>query len=158
MTNRKVFVQQRKTMPEAVVCATVWYNAARNNLSDCMRLRNKFNDNRFLSFGTKELNKARAHLKREVNEWARRIGAVTYQPPADSYLPHFITTINDIPCGIVVECFDRDIYGVDFQYFVIDRKGYRADWLASKIDGGTEDRIYREFCKIREENEEEREL
>lgn len=162
MTNRKVFVKQRKSMPEAVICAAAWYNAALNNLSDCMRLRNKFNDNRFLSIGTKELNKARAHLKREVNEWARQLGAVTYRPPAERYRPHFETEVAGIPCGVAVTHFERGTphhlngHPDDWcegessyvEYYLVDRKGYRAEWLERKDDG----RLYEEVIEWCEES------
>lgn len=160
MTNRKVFVQIRKTMPEAVVCASAWYNAARNNLSECMSLRNKHKDNRFLSGASKDFIKAQANLKREVNEWARRIGAVTYHPPAERYRAHFETEVAGIPCGVHVTHFERGTphhlsgHPDDWcegessyvEYVLVDRKGYRAEWLERKDNGQLTDEVI-EWCE-----------
>lgn len=63
--------------------------------------------------------------------------------------PHFQTTLSGIPCGVVVDDFvhvpqshnsphlcasDADYYGyTQIDFHLLDRKGYPAPWLASKL-------------------------
>lgn len=77
-------------------------------------------------------------------------------------LADFSTTIAGIPCGILVESYlsvppwkgsvydcpsNLDYYGyTEFEFTVLDRKGYVADWLAKKL---TDD----DFTRIQEEYE-----
>lgn len=78
--------------------------------------------------------------------------------------PDFETDIAGIPCGIVVDYYlnvppwrgsaydcpsDWDYYGyTEFEFTVVDRKGYRADWLAKKLTPGDEARIREEYEQL----------
>ncbi|AGH31844.1 hypothetical protein SLPG_00050 [Salicola phage CGphi29] len=86
-----------------------------------------------------ELNRARARLRRYLYDGA------------DTYVPHHETTIHGIPCGIVVESYtpgkpwrQHTFPGAgpgdceppepsEAEWFVVDRHGYRADWLMDKL-------------------------
>ncbi|RLB66576.1 MAG: hypothetical protein DRH08_05810 [Deltaproteobacteria bacterium] len=73
----------------------------------------------------------------------------------------FDSRIQGIPCGIVVghysytapsgRCAQRcetpeEYYGdEEFEFHVIDRKGYSAGWLEVKMDSSDEERIYEDF-------------
>lgn len=73
----------------------------------------------------------------------------------------FDTHIQGIPCGIKVLLYkyhepwrgsiescpsEEDYYGgEDFEYTVLDRKGYEAEWLRNKMTPADEDRILREY-------------
>lgn len=75
--------------------------------------------------------------------------------------PDFETTIAGIPCGIKVLLYmhhkpwrgsigscpsDLDYYGyTEFEFTVLDRKGYEANWLRNKLTDGDEQRILREY-------------
>ena len=81
--------------------------------------------------------------------------------PSLRQTPDFETTIAGIPCGIKVLFYkyhkpwrgsirscpsDLDYYGyTEFEYMVLDRKGYEAEWLRNKMTSADEDRILREF-------------
>lgn len=62
--------------------------------------------------------------------------------------------IQGIPCAIKVTCFERDpgAERVDFDYEVLDRRGYRAEWLARKVSDEEDCEIFRiakdekDFC------------
>ena len=67
----------------------------------------------------------------------------------------FETTVAGIPCGIVVTNYnevkgdkgtwasDVDYYGyVERDFFIVDRKGYKAPWLEKKVT----DKIERRLC------------
>ena len=76
-------------------------------------------------------------------------------------IPDFETTIAGIPCGIIVdhyECVppstlpaqlcdsDLDFHGyTDFEFTVVDRKGYKADWLHAKVTDEDGDRLLAEY-------------
>lgn len=73
----------------------------------------------------------------------------------------FDTTIAGIPCGIKVFSYNRqepwsgsaytcpssdDYYGyVEFDFIVLDRKGYEAYWLYEKMTENDENRILKEY-------------
>lgn len=69
----------------------------------------------------------------------------------------FDTRIKGIPCQINVTNYvdtpartygpPEDCYPAEFEfeYIVLDRKGYRAEWLEAKIDAETENDIYTDF-------------
>ena len=68
-----------------------------------------------------------------------------------SYITEIETTIAGIPCLIGVEEYtagsysyhadsDWDYYGT-CEWVVLDRKGYKADWLARKLTNKDNDRI-----------------
>jgi hypothetical protein len=75
--------------------------------------------------------------------------------------PTFSTHIASIPCGVLVtqyelvlpwsgvpnECpSDLDYYGyTEFDFTVLDRKGYPASWLANKLTESDRDRILKEY-------------
>ena len=64
------------------------------------------------------------------------------------YTPDFNTKVCGIPCGVVVESYHKteptyscmaetpeEYYGdLEIEYFLVDRKGYRANWLQNKMD------------------------
>ena len=67
---------------------------------------------------------------------------------------HIDTTIKGIPCQILITSHTyqkplgpkadsaADCYGYsDSEYTVLDRKGYKAEWLAKKIDKNTDELI-----------------
>lgn len=82
---------------------------------------------------------------------------------SETYVPHLETTIYGIPCGIVVthyspgrEWRQHTFPGAgpgdcdppepaDCEWFVVDRRGYRADWLQEKMDWSDIHRIDREL-------------
>ena len=67
----------------------------------------------------------------------------------------FSTRIHGIPCQVMITQYKNiagsynrrassamKYYGyTDIQYVILDRKGYRADWLRNKMDGDDENRI-----------------
>jgi hypothetical protein len=73
----------------------------------------------------------------------------------------FDTHIQGIPCGIKVLLYrhqdpwrgsahtcpsSEDYYGyTDFEYVVLDSKGYEADWLRNKMTTTDEERILTEY-------------
>ncbi len=69
----------------------------------------------------------------------------------------FASYIAGIPCIIVVETAgkkgsysqnevsDLDYYGYDPVWYVLDRKGYQAEWLFKKATGTDKDRILEEI-------------
>lgn len=75
--------------------------------------------------------------------------------------PTFETTIAGIPCGVVVNHFHtiprwrgsiyscpsaEDYYGGDeFDYTILDRKGYPAEWLEKKLKPTDEYRLLTEY-------------
>ena len=64
------------------------------------------------------------------------------------YTPDFETRVCGIPCGVVIDRYHRtpathsyraetpeEYYGdLEIEYFLVDRKGYKADWLQNKMD------------------------
>lgn len=78
---------------------------------------------------------------------------------ANKYTPDFITDIDGIPCGVVVTNYhyeppyrgndapsDLDFYGYyEFEYFIVDSKGYKADWLEAKLTDMDYDRLLKEY-------------
>lgn len=76
----------------------------------------------------------------------------------------FDSTIAGIPCGILVESYlsvppwkgsaydcpsDLDYYGYcEFDFTVLDRKGYVADWLTKKMTDDDFTRIQKEYEDI----------
>ena len=75
--------------------------------------------------------------------------------------PDFETTIAGIPCGIIVDYYncvlpstksahlcdsDLDFYGyTEFEFTVLDSKGYKADWLQDKVTEKDEERLLNEY-------------
>ena len=85
------------------------------------------------------------------------------------YVADFDTKIAGIPCGITVTHYtyvkpwggsvytcpsELDYYGyTEFDYIVLDRKGYKAEWLANKLTSDDDKRILIEYvdnCLINE--------
>jgi len=76
-------------------------------------------------------------------------------------VPTFTSYIAGIPCGILVNHHeviqpwsgtvstcpsDLDYYGyTEFDFTVLDRKGYYADWLTKKLTDEDEKRILNEY-------------
>lgn len=74
----------------------------------------------------------------------------------------FDSTIQGIPCGILVKsytqmrpgrysgppelCYEEEPAEMEFE--VLDRRGYRADWLAKKLTDRDFDRIVKEYEAI----------
>lgn len=71
----------------------------------------------------------------------------------------FTTRISGIPCQIRIQHLTQPqpmrVYGVgmedadppepgEFEFEVLDRKGYKASWLADKLKGNDIDRLYEE--------------
>lgn len=83
--------------------------------------------------------------------------------PAD-----FESTIAGIPCGIVVTHYhntpahrgsphtcdsDMDYYGyTEFEFYVVDRKGYKAAWLEKKLTDEDNARLEAEYEKAMRDN------
>ena len=69
---------------------------------------------------------------------------------------NFDTTVSGIPCGVVVTHFlkvhpdrgadsDWDYYGyTESEWFLVDRKGYKAAWLEKMLDDDDKIRISEE--------------
>lgn len=80
------------------------------------------------------------------------------------YIYEHETRIKGIPCILGVTYFhhqppwrgsahtcdsDMDYYGyTELEYDVLDRRGYRAEWLAKKIDGELETELRNELQQI----------
>lgn len=72
----------------------------------------------------------------------------------------FETRIKGIPCQVEVTNYvnrpavthlaPEDCYPAEFEfeYNVLDRKGYPADWLQEKVDRYTEDDLIEEFQRL----------
>ena len=73
----------------------------------------------------------------------------------------FETTVAGIPCGVVVSHYEKvegdkgtwasdvDYYGyTECDWFLVDRKGYRANWLEGKMTRKDERRIEREIDEV----------
>ena len=81
--------------------------------------------------------------------------------PSKALSPDFESTIAGIPCGIVVDYYvcvppfqgsahlcdsSDDYYGfTEFEYTVLDRKGYKAAWLEAKATSKDGDRLCEEY-------------
>lgn len=70
------------------------------------------------------------------------------------YNSDFSTHVCGIPCGVVVESFTEvkpdytswaspeDYYGyTESEWFLVDRKGYKADWLERKMNDDDRDEL-----------------
>ena len=65
--------------------------------------------------------------------------------------PSFQTRVNNIPCGVVIDYFhlgkpypyeDANPFdSTEIEFHLIDRKGYRAEWLEMLLTSDDEDRI-----------------
>jgi hypothetical protein len=77
----------------------------------------------------------------------------------------FETTISGIPCKIRVDHYSKGTYSPlaetpseyygDFEFTVLDRKGYQADWLERKMTKDDPGRIldeYLGYCEMVEES------
>ena len=96
-------------------------------------------------------NRARARLRHAQNGTT----------PAKRYEPDFMATVTGIPCGVVVTHVQRPTpayidrsRGAGFgdaepphegsaDFFLVDRSGYRADWLEGKMEARERDLIER---------------
>lgn len=95
-------------------------------------------------------NRARARLRHAQNGTT----------PPRRYEPDFMATVNGIPCGVVVTSLIKPErahatwsreglvgaepgYDGDCDFFLVDRNGYRADWLEGKMTDGERDLIGR---------------
>lgn len=76
------------------------------------------------------LNKHRNALR-----WAQRGGRVK------TYTPQFETTVCGIPCGVVIEEWGPDYVN----YFLVDRNGYRAEWLEKRMSRSDIDKLLEEM-------------
>ena len=80
----------------------------------------------------------------------------------------FDTHISGIPCQCQVfnatPVIPMKVYGPgmadadppeggEFDYNILDRKGYRAKWLEAKVTPKDVDRLYEEFCIMQEAEE-----
>lgn len=77
----------------------------------------------------------------------------------------FPTTISGIPCQCHVLFFEPDegakltghpdtwepASGGEFDFEILDRKGYRAEWLEAKLSRDDEVRLEREFLALAED-------
>lgn len=76
------------------------------------------------------------------------------------HIADFETEINGIPCGVVITHYlkvlpdrgadsDVDFYGyTERDWFVVDRKGYKAQWLEKMINTKVERRINGEIDEV----------
>lgn len=80
----------------------------------------------------------------------------------------FPTQVAGIPCQCEVTYYRRAepmlVYGMgmgdcfppepeEFQFRLLDRKGYPAPWLENKLNPGHEERIYQEFVRHQEKHQ-----
>lgn len=101
-------------------------------------------------------NKGYGSMSAATRHWniarARLIRAIKGTKPAERYDADLTTTIAGIPCGIVITYYSapkpwrqHTFKGAgpgdcdppedeDVEFFVIDRKGYPAEWLERKAD------------------------
>ena len=77
------------------------------------------------------------------------------------YTPSFATTVNGIPCGVVVDYYrpaipcnvfalPEDCYPdepSEFEFHLIDRGGYRAEWLMNQLTDEVKERIENEYTQ-----------
>lgn len=54
----------------------------------------------------------------------------------------FETKVSGIPCQCKVTYVDRD---GEFEFMILDRKGYHANWLESKLTDDDPARLYQEY-------------
>ena len=79
------------------------------------------------------------------------------------YEADFETHVCGIPCGVVVERFidvppnpnswdsPDDYYGyIEIEWFLIDRKGYKANWLRNKMSKDDVDKLENEIVDEKE--------
>ena len=122
------------------------YNNARLALSDANQgLITK-------SWAMRNLNLARKRLKDTCLRMQRK-------PLAVRRTPDFTTTVYGIPCGVVVECYipatmgnlfalPEDCYPPEpseFEFYLVDRRGYKAEWLMDKLTDEDNARLEREY-------------
>lgn len=102
----------------------------------------------------RQLNIERAKLRR----LARMMAGNPITDPVDA---DFETTVAGIPCGIVIDSYTPYMpRGCDdpgepegWEYTIVDRNGYRSDWIESKMDKNDEQWL---DIEIKEFIEEER--
>jgi len=67
----------------------------------------------------------------------------------------FYTKIQGIPCGVYIEDYEEDEFGVYFDPIITDRRGYEARWIANKLTDEDRDRINKEVMKhVKDERDE----
>ena len=95
----------------------------------------------------RQLNIERAKLRR----LARMLAGNPIADPVDA---DFETTVCGIPCGVVIDSYTPgdDGNGIDcppeieeFEYTIIDRSGYRADWIEKKMNSKDESYLHDEI-------------
>ena len=122
------------------------YNNARLALSDANQgLITK-------SWAMRNLNFARKRLKDTCLRMQNK-------PLVVRKTPTFETTVHGIPCGVVVENYrpatmgntfalPEDCYPPEpseFEFYLVDSKGYRAEWLMDKLTDEDNARLEREY-------------
>ena len=77
----------------------------------------------------------------------------------------FTDYANGIPCGVVIDYFystagdrgacNRDDYEgyTDMEWHLVDRKGYKADWLSKKLTDADISRIEDRIVEIMEDDD-----
>jgi hypothetical protein len=87
-------------------------------------------------------NRARANLVRTIRKLEGR--------PIMQYTPSFTTSVRGIPCGVVVTHYRTAQQGVydrlpedcypeqpaEIEWFLVDRNGYKAEWLERNMQPG----------------------
>ena len=58
----------------------------------------------------------------------------------------FDTRVNNIPCICHVIYYFKEPF--EWEFTILDRKGYRAEWLDKYIDHETEQRLLMEYLSI----------
>ena len=106
------------------------------------------------SWAMRNLNFARKRLKDTCKRMQGR-------PLNKRVSPTFETTVNGIPCGVVVEYYHAATKGnilalpedcypdepSEFEFYLVDRGGYRAEWLMSKLTDNDIERLENEYTK-----------
>lgn len=89
------------------------------------------------TLGGRHQARALALLNKHRNElrWAQRGGRTP------TYCPHFETVVSGIPCGVVIEEWTHG----SVCYFLVDRKGYRADWLEARMSDADKAQLLEEL-------------
>lgn len=75
------------------------------------------------------MNKSRAALKTLI--YGKR----------QKHVADLSTRVAGIPCGVVVQDFEKHHDGYEINFILVDRKGYRAGWLEDKMTEDDRDRI-----------------
>lgn len=101
---------------------------------------------RALSEANKLGSEERRSAMREFNKHYNALRQAQNGGKRKTYNADFETKVAGIPCGVVIEN-DPD----EFLYFLVDRRGYPAEWLEKKLTKADHDKIEAlYFARIKE--------